>query len=144
MFQKKFLQSISGFERIICGVLTKLFGHIFYKCIYVSRRTTWGHFICGKNSFFYFFLTLPKTKLGLWHLFFCNCCQNCIQQDHRSFLRRSFSEKINFFINFGQWAEQFRPFGETLSTSSHNCAVRVPRNVYCKVVFLSLWAYNHF
>ena len=62
MFQKKFLQSISGFERIICGVLTKLFWQIFYRCIYTSRRTTLGLLICGKKSFFIFFWHCPKQN----------------------------------------------------------------------------------
>ena len=144
MFQKKFLQSISGFERIICGVLTKLFWQIFYRCIYTSRRTTWGLLICGKKSFFIFFWPCPKQNQPNGIYFFAIVVKTAFNRTIGAFWGEVFLKKYIILINFGQWAEQFRRFGETLSTSSHNCTVRVPWNAFSKVVFLRLWVFNHF
>ena len=95
MFQKKFLQSISGFERIISGSLTKLFRQIFYNCIYLSRRTTWGLLIYGKNSFFIFFWPCPKQNQP-YGIFLQLLSKLHSTMDHRSFLRKSFFEKKPF------------------------------------------------
>ena len=54
----------------------------------MSRRTSWG-FLC-MEKFFLSFLDLDQNKISPMAIFFRNCCQNCIQQDQRSFLRRSF------------------------------------------------------
>ena len=80
--------NLRRFDKIVLAGFLKL--HLRVQKSIVRTFYVW------KELFFCPFWTLTKTKSALWQTFFRNCCENCIQQDHRSFLRRSFLKKKPF------------------------------------------------
>ena len=129
--------NLRRFDKIVLAGFLKLH-------LRVQKNIVRTFYVWIKFYFFVLFWPCPKQNQPNGIYFFAIVVKTAFNRTIGAFWGEVFLKKYIILINFGQWAEQFRRFGETLSTSSHNCTVRVPWNAFSKVVFLRLWAFNHF